>query len=180
METQKTINEFNYQFRGNLNTPILSTAIIFVIPIFFALLILATTLASIIAKLIGIAVVFALLIYFFIKFDSESNVVLFGEEEIIHFKKKVVNTFPYSELYRIEIVKRSKSYPVVDFRIKGNEFSISLEKKNYANFTYDEFAEYLFKKNSSIVIAERDSSREYRYVLENGEILKIRYKNKRI
>ncbi|GAA4774102.1 MULTISPECIES: hypothetical protein [Flavobacterium] len=172
MEPQKSLKDFNYHFRGNLNTATVTYGIVFIIPIFLVLLIISMSLSSIIAKLIGVAVVLSLLIYFFIKFDSESDLILFCDDEMVHFKKKVMGRMSYSELQEIEIVKRRKRLTQVDFRIKENKFSVSIETKSFSNFTYEQFAEFLLKQNHSIVVIEDDNYKKFRYTLEKGEINK--------
>jgi len=172
MEKPKSIKDFNYQFRGNFNSSAVLSSIIIIIPLFFVLLILAMTLTSVIAKLIGIGILFTLLIYFFIKFDSESDLILFCDDEMVHFKKKVLGTLSYSDLNGIEIRKRRKRMTLVCFKIRGNEFSVSIETKSFSNFTYEQFAEFLLKKNPSMIVIEDDMFKKFRYTLEEGEITK--------
>jgi len=170
MGNQKTIKDFNYHFKGNLNTQIFLTSLIFVVPIFIALLALSMK-YSVFGKIISMTILFTFLILYLKKFTSD-NYILFDTQNIIHFKEKVLNEFSYSDLHKIEIYKPSKGLTQVSFRIKGNEFSVILETKTYSNFTYEQFAEFLLKQNSSIVVIEEDMCKKFRYTIENGEIKK--------
>ncbi len=173
MEVQKSIKEFNYLFRGNLNSPIVATSIIFIIPLTFALFGLSMSLGKY-GQFFSISLILSIVIYFFMKFDNESNLILFMPEGLIHYKKKSLDKFSYSEINKIEIMIRSKGQPLVHLKLRGKQFTFSLEKKNYSNFTYVEFAEHLLNIDSNILIIENISTQRHRYSIKNGEILKTK------
>jgi hypothetical protein len=171
MEAQKSIKEFNYLFRGNLNSPIVTTSIIFIIPLTMVLIGLSMSFEKY-GRFFSISLIISMVIYFFVKFDDESNLILFTTEGLIHYKKKSLDKFSYSEINKIEIIIQTRRQPLVHMKLRGKEFAFSLDKKNYSNFTYTEFAEHLLNIDSNILIIENVSTKKYRYSIKNGEILK--------
>lgn len=170
MKNQQSHKEFSYLFRGNLNSPIVTSSLILIIPLFAILLGISLSF-SVVGKILGLSITFSLLIYFFIKFDSESNLILFTPDEIVHYTKKSLDKFSYADVNKVEIIKPSKSPIFITLKIRRNEFTFYLEKKNYANFTYDEFAEYLLKINNDILILNSINDK-FKYSLLNGEVIK--------
>lgn len=174
MEAQKTVKEYNYAFKGNLNGPIFTSSIVFIIPIAFTLILLSMSLLGIFERLFSIGLVLSLLIYFFIKFGEENNLILFTPEGLVHYKKKSSDKFLYSEIHKIEISIQSRRQPSVHLKLRGKQFEFNLNKKNYYNFTFTEFAEYLLNIDSDILIIEEANTVKHRYSIKDGTVFKTK------
>lgn len=114
-----------------------------------------------------------LIVYVLIKFDTESNLILFDIDRIIRLNKNKVTEISYDEILKLEYIYQPKGQSFSKLTLSNQVLKFTLENKINHNFTYASLPELLLNKNKNIEIIENGFYEKYKYFLHHGEVRKV-------
>ncbi len=166
-------SNYNYKFYGDFNTIIkdnlfyafaLITVFVF-LPICF------------IYGLIGFIVCFILvissLVFILNKFNSEDNLILFTEENMIRLIKDSEIEINYEDILKVEFHYLFKHQSYIKLILRNQVLKFTQGTNTNNNFPFSSLVELLFHKNNSIEIIEFVPFEKYKYFLHHGGVKKV-------
>lgn len=167
-------SNYDYKFYGDFNT-IIKDKIFYV----FALITVFVFLPiSFIFGLVGFIVCFILvissLIYFLNKYNSEDNLILFTEKNMIRINKETELEINYSEIEKVEYHFPFKHQSYINLILTNQTLKFTLKTKINENFSFSCLNTLFLNKNQSIEIIGFVPFEKHKYFLHLGEVKKVK------
>lgn len=166
-------SNYNYKFYGDFNT-IIKGKLFYAFALISILVFLPI---SFIYGLVGFIACFVLIILILVfilnKFNSEDNLILFTEKNMIRIIKGTELEFDYSEIVKVEYHFPFKHQSYINLILTNQTLKFTLETKINKNFPFSSLVELLFHKNNTIEINEFVPFEKHKYFLHHGEVKKV-------
>ena len=166
-------SNYDYKYYGDFNTIIkdklfyefaLITVFVF-LPISFVY--------GIIGFIICFILVISSLIFILNKFNSENNLILFTEKNMIRINKETELEIDYSEIKKVEYHFPFKHQSYINLILTNQTLKFTLVTKINKNFPFSCLNSLFLNKNESIEIIEFVPFEKHKYFLHNGEVKKV-------
>lgn len=166
-------SNYDYKFYGDFNT-IIKDKLFYVYALITVFVFLPI---SFIFGLVGFIVCFILvissLVYFLNKFNSENNLILFTEKNMIRINKETELEIDYSEIEKVEYHFPFKHQSYINLILTNQTLKFTLKTKINKNFSFSCLNTLLLNKNQSIEIIEFVPFEKHKYFLHHGEVKKV-------
>lgn len=166
-------SDYNYKFYGNFNT-IIKDKLFYAFALISILVFLPI---SFIYDLVGFIACFFLIISFLVfilnKFNSENNLILFTEKNMIRIIKETELEIDYSEILKVEYHFPFKHQSYINLILTNQTLKFTLETKINKDFPFSCLNTLFLNKNKSIEIIEFIPFEKYKYFLHHGEVKKV-------
>lgn len=121
-------SNYNYKFYGNFNSIIRYDFILFLSLIGALIFGLLITFFSV-YLILGLILLICLIVYVLIKFDSESNLILFDVDRMIRLNKNKVTEISYNEILKLEFIYQPKGQSFSKLTLSNQVLKFTLENK---------------------------------------------------
>lgn len=166
-------SNYDYKFYGDFNT-IIKDKIFYVYALITVFVFLPT---AFIFGLFGFIVCFILvissLVYFLNKFNSEDNLILFTEKNMIRINKETELEIDYSEIEKVEYHFPFKHQSYINLILTNQTLKFTLKTKINKSFSFSCLNTLFLNKNQSIEIIEFVPFEKHKYFLHHGEVKKV-------
>lgn len=166
-------SNYNYKFYGDFNTSIKDK-------LFYAFALISILVflpISFIYGLVGFIACFLFIISFLVfilnKFNSEDNLILFTEKNMIRIIKDSEVEINYEDIVKVEFHYPFKYQSYIKIVLKNQVLKFTQENSINKNFPFSSLVELLFHKNNTIEINEFVPFEKHKYFLHHDEVKKV-------
>ena len=166
-------SDYNYKFYGDFNT-IFKDKLFYVFALISVFVFLPI---SFVYGIVGFIICFILfissLIFILNKFNSENNLILFTEKNMIRINKETELEIDYSEIIKVEYHYPFKHQSYMNLILINQTLKFTLETNVNKNFPFSCLNTLFFNKKKSIEIMEFVPFEKHKYFLHHGEVKKV-------
>ena len=167
-------SNYNYKFYGDFNT-IVKDKLFYAFALISILVFLPI---SFIYGLVGFITCFVFiisaLVFVLNKFNSENNLILFTEKNMIRIIKETELEIDYSEIVKVEYHFPFKHHSYINLKLSNQTLKFTIETKINKDFPFSCLNSLFLYKNESIEIIEFVPFEKHKYFLHHGEVKKIK------
>jgi hypothetical protein len=166
-------NDYNYKFYGDFNT-IIKDKLFYAFALITVFIFLPITFVyGIIGFIVCFILVISSLVFILNKFNSEDNLILFTEKNMIRIIKDSEVEINYEDIVKVEFHYPFKYQSYIKITLKNQVLKFTQETSINKNFPFSTLVELLFHKNNTIEINEFVPFEKHKYFLHNGEVKKV-------
>lgn len=166
-------SNYNYKFYGDFNTIIKDKFFYAFSLMLIVVLIPILIFESISLAIISFIVFIGMLIYVLNTYNSENNVILFTESNMVRIIKTLEKEIKYDEIEKVEFHFPFKHQSYVKLFLHNEVLKFTQAKNTNKNFPFSTLIELLLTKNNSIEIIEIVPFEKHKYFLHYGEVRKV-------
>ena len=166
-------NDYNYKFYGDFNT-IIKDKLFYAFALITVFIFLPITFVyGIIGFIVCFILVISSLVFILNKFNSEDNLILFTEKNMIRIIKDSEVEINYEDIVKVEFHYPFKYQSYIKIILKNQVLKFTQETSINKNFPFSILVELLLHKNNTIEINEFVPFEKHKYFLHNGEVKKV-------
>ena len=165
-------SNYNYKFYGDFNSVIKDKYYYGILLVFLVLFAISFSINKYLA-IPTFIILIGTIVYVVNKFNSENNLILFTDKNIIRIKNETEIEFNYNDVIKVEYHFPFKHQSYVNLILSNQKLKFTLESKIKSDYKYSNLNELLLDKNKTIEILEFVPFEKYKYFLHDGIVKKV-------
>lgn len=165
-------SNYNYKFYGDFDS-IIKDKYFYGIPLLFLVLFAISFSINKYLAIPTFIILIGTIVYVVNKFNSEDNLILFTDINIIRIKNDTKVEIDYNNVIKVEYHFPFKHQSYVNLILSNKKLKFTLESKIKSDYKYSNLNELLLDKNKKIEILEFVPFEKYKYFLHDGIVKKV-------